>query len=76
MPVRLDGSSGKVRFDKKGEGVALKKGARLANHRTPPFWCCRHEHASWNEAANFTETPFSGVGEFLELDESEHSNSS
>jgi hypothetical protein len=66
----------RVRLDEGGECVAFKKSASLADHSAPSFWCCSHEHASWNEAAGCAETPLSGAGDFLEPDQTEQSNSS
>jgi hypothetical protein len=55
-----------IRLIRSKRCVAFKKIARLADHSAPSFWCCSHEHASWNEAVDCTDTPFSGSGEFLE----------
>lgn len=63
-----------VRLDEGGKCVAFKKSARLADHSAPSFWCCGHEHASWNEAVDCTETPLAGAGDFLETDQTEQSH--
>jgi hypothetical protein len=50
--------------DNEGDPVVIyKKGASPSNHSGPMFWCCEHEHSTWELAAACPDTPWLGTGE-------------